>query len=342
MHLAADNDPDRHRGLVMSINFTEEDAAFVKAEYQSFLSHYNYDAFLESCKSHCRRVAERHEEAGRAAAEEAIDALKTSRPLALIRVGDGEGNLLGFASRRQDDRELKWFNAAFYMQDHQILDLPSARRFSSDVARAIEGADIIGLRSFIPGIEDPRIRNTSYIPNTFQRGEIRGALGIIRALEYGKVAIQQSVYRNSLVVSAWIYIELLKHLDAIFEHAPRVIVITGRPELQPVFLRKLKTRLASFEVVPIHASEATSERPFHYPKRFAEIAELLRSDLRGALVLVGAGLFGKIYCATAKQSGAVALDLGSGFDILAGKLTRLIHHGNVNLEKSSWIKKPAI
>jgi hypothetical protein len=40
------------------------------------------------------------------------------------------------------------------------------------------------------------------------------------------------------------------------------------------------------------------------------------------LVLIGAGIFGKIYCAAAKRSGGVALDMGSAFDILAGKLTR--------------------
>jgi hypothetical protein len=40
---------------------------------------------------------------------------------------------------------------------------------------------------------------------------------------------------------------------------------------------------------------------------------------------VGAGLFGKVYCHTAKQDGAVAIDLGSAFDILAGLETRPVH-----------------
>jgi hypothetical protein len=56
-------------------------------------------------------------------------------------------------------------------------------------------------------------------------------------------------------------------------------------------------------------------------------------------VLVGAGIFGKKYCAVAKQHGAVALDLGSAFDILAGKRTRPVHSiaDFLDIKRDSWI-----
>jgi hypothetical protein len=48
------------------------------------------------------------------------------------------------------------------------------------------------------------------------------------------------------------------------------------------------------------------------------------------------GIFGKIYCQAAKASGAVAVDLGSAFDVLAGISTRPSHH-DYDLEAQRWI-----
>lgn len=53
-------------------------------------------------------------------------------------------------------------------------------------------------------------------------------------------------------------------------------------------------------------------------------------------MLVGAGFFGKIYCHTAKMNGAVAVDLGSAFDVLAGLSTRPAHT-SVDVKALSWL-----
>jgi hypothetical protein len=66
------------------------------------------------------------------------------------------------------------------------------------------------------------------------------------------------------------------------------------------------------------------------------VRQRLSRDLRGKLVLVGAGLFGKVYCHTARQHGAVAIDLGSAFDILAGLNTRPIHKA-YDINAMRWI-----
>jgi hypothetical protein len=57
-------------------------------------------------------------------------------------------------------------------------------------------------------------------------------------------------------------------------------------------------------------------------------------------VLAGAGIFGKKYCATARQNGAVALDLGSAFDILEDKITRPVHSNPsiIDPNHGPWIK----
>jgi len=62
----------------------------------------------------------------------------------------------------------------------------------------------------------------------------------------------------------------------------------------------------------------------------------LRADLQGTLVIVGAGFLGKLYCDAAKNSGAVALDFGSAFDILAGMSTRP-GHTRLDINALRWM-----
>jgi hypothetical protein len=100
--------------------------------------------------------------------------------------------------------------------------------------------------------------------------------------------------------------------------------VAGRQELANAFEQRLGTRLRQFVSVPIEASFRNGSQS-HFPDFFNSVKDSLRADLSGALVLVGAGIFGKVYCAVAKQSGGVALDLGSAFDVLANKVTRPSH-----------------
>jgi hypothetical protein len=320
----------------VSVTFTEQDLLFVKAECERFLADYDDGLFRQNCQANSRLLIEGYRDAAHYVVQEALNALTTPRPLSMIRIGEGEGNVLGLLASEKDE-ELKWFNAIFYAQDAQLLPMAAAKSFSQELLVAANNADIIGFRAFHPGRDTSEIQA---IRKTIERGDVRGALGIIRALQFAKSAVENSVFHNAVITSAWVYLGLLEHLDRLLENASSVIIITGRPELEGVFVDKLKGRLTAFLAVPIEATEPLPDRPFHYPTRFQEIIEALQTDLRGSLVLVGAGIFAKIYCATAKRSGAVALDLGSGFDILAGKSTRPVHvrPGLVDLDKLAWIK----
>jgi glycosidase len=74
----------------------------------------------------------------------------------------------------------------------------------------------------------------------------------------------------------------------------------------------------------------------HYGYRFEEICDFLQQDLAGHMILIGAGLFGKIYCDLAARHGGVALDLGSMFDVLSGHDTRPVF-SRYNFEGRRWI-----
>jgi hypothetical protein len=62
------------------------------------------------------------------------------------------------------------------------------------------------------------------------------------------------------------------------------------------------------------------------PPHFPDVYEKLRSEIdppfKGALYLVGAGAFGKVYCDWIKQRGGIGIDIGSVFDGWAGVRVR--------------------
>ncbi len=64
----------------------------------------------------------------------------------------------------------------------------------------------------------------------------------------------------------------------------------------------------------------------HLTTRFPALMEREIPDLMarapGLVVLVGAGLLGKLYCARVKALGGIALDVGSMLDVWAGLKTR--------------------
>ena len=57
-----------------------------------------------------------------------------------------------------------------------------------------------------------------------------------------------------------------------------------------------------------------------------DVGASLDRSLAGTLVLVGAGPWSEFHCTWVKERGGVAVDFGSGFDLLAGAATRPIHH----------------
>ena len=144
-------------------------------------------------------------------------------------------------------------------------------------------------------------------------------------------------FSSKLITSAWIHLALIPYIGDIMDAAQAVIVITGRAQLEPHFKTRLETRLRSFIAVPPQSYRPSSDDDTHYRKTFPRVLDALRADLRGTLVLVGAGLLGKIYCDAARNSGAVALDFGSGFDILAGVSTRPVH-SKVNIDEWRWVR----
>ncbi len=254
----------------------------------------------------------------------------------MVRIGEGEAKLLRFAEH-EGSFEAKLINALFQMHDDQIPSIEDSRAIARELLESSAAADVVGLRPLCPA---PIGQHLNAIAQTIDGGDIRGALGMIEAFTQADRAVRNGVYQHVVLTSAWVHLTLLEHLDRLLNNAQRVIVITGPQELAQLFSDKLHGRLEAFLKIPLQASDqALPDRGFHYPDRYRQIIDALRTDLHGTLVLVGAGIFGKKYCAVAKQHGAFALDLGSAFDMLAGMRTRPVHSAAdfLDVNRETWI-----
>ncbi len=294
------------------------------------------DVTLEAlCVRHSRTFLPSRAEAAPTIAKEIRKFVQQRFPAALIRVGEGEGNALGLAMPGPlHFVQLNCFNATFSAQTGIALLEAEARIFGGMIREALMSADIIGFRAF--GRDSRPNSELEQIPNLISRGDIRGALGMLYAREFLEAALARGNFRDKILTSAWIHLALIPHLVEILSVPSSVIVITGKTELKDHFQRRLGKRLRSFIAVPDEGSPISSDADSHYRKIFPQVINALKNDLHGTLVLVGAGLFGKIYCHIAKQNGAVALDLGSAFDILAGKKTRPVH-SKLDIDSLRWM-----
>jgi hypothetical protein len=227
------------------------------------------------------------------------------------------------------------FYTRFLTQNGIRVPEQDAVCFCRKVRSALMSADIIGCRSFrfdeeqvIEKFIKLAIRNSSDPYTSF-------ALGILYAREFLQNGVSENYLRGKIITDAWIHLDMLPFFDRILELSDSIIVITGRSELENDFSSRLGARLRAFISVPVQDFRPSSPAQSHFYEAFPEVQQRLQQDLRGTLVLVGAGLFGKIYCQTASTNGAVALDIGSAFDVLAGLNTRPLHE-SYNLRPYMW------
>jgi hypothetical protein len=310
----------------------EDEASFTRREVERIaVANETLDTL---CKRQSRIFLPLQAEAAAFVAGEIINFIRQRTPASLIRVGDAEGNAIGLTKPLPTHPlQLKTFNTIFFNQNGISLGEEEARSFARTVREALLSADIIGFRSF----DVIRVKSElQLISRHIENGEIRGALGILYAREFLQHALEQGIFLHRILTSAWIHLGLIPHLQEIMSVPQSVIIISGRPELKEHFARRLGERLRTFIAVPVDQSRPKLEADSHYRNQFPQVIEFLKTDLRGTLVLVGAGLFGKIYCHVAKQSGAVAIDIGSAFDILAGKSTRPVH-STVDIPALRWV-----
>ena len=221
-----------------------------------------------------------------------VDALGERRPATVIRLGDGEGAVLGFpehAGRGDVDRFLRiWLRTA-------DVPIDALLGFVRELRAAVADADIVGL---------PREKQVA-------TNRLWAAV---------EIAITTHGLGGSWETTDAALHRLLQHA---LLYRP---LLAGREFVGLVTCREVSRDLAGlFGIGDIRAYLVRGERDQpgnavlpHFPDGYEAIREDLRVPYRGALFLVGAGAFGKVYCHWIKQRGGIALDIGSMFDSWAG------------------------
>jgi len=255
-------------------------------------------------------------------------AVSANQPFSLIRLGDGEAVVLSF----DDDM---WLQDLTYLHGHwgaEGVPLEAVLEVKEGLQRAIRGADIIGVRDDVlnaslpdnllatPGLDvkDQVISNLHVRPEEIEN---LSAIGARRLAMLHRVLSRTEWSDNQRFCSAWIHWELLAAgtLDQILDDVPQVGLVTARPELEHMVAGRFDIPTKAVIVPDKFAVVPESGR--HVPERYRTVREDLDFP-PGTLVLVGAGIPGKVYCQWLKEAGCVALDVGAVFDAWVGRASR--------------------
>ncbi len=324
-----------------NIVFDEGDREYARNIIKEFLETFELASFKNKCADHGVKILYRNAVELGCLTGLIVERIYSRTPFSMLRAGDGEGNVLSLAlPGSRPERDMKWLNSVFQMMDGQTISTADGKRIASSMANAFDNADVIGTRLFRHGDENGVYDETKWFLDVLSKGETRGPVGALKAIQFVESLIDDNNNNKDesrILTSAWVHLYFIEQLDTFIKYAEKVIVISGRTELADKFATRYVAKNIEFVGIPLQASDFnTGGRIPHYPRRYNETISKIQENARGALVLVGAGIFGKMYCDIAKRSGGIALDMGSAFDLLAGAATRPIHE-RIDIKNIKWI-----
>lgn len=217
------------------------------------------------------------------------NAIDRKEPFSVVRLGDGEGAVLGYpsiTSRADVDGFLRIWLRTKDVSETDVLALVGALK------DAVRGADILGM---------PRQR---------QIEQFRLWRAVQQAMDSLRLHNQNTLHSHTVLHRLLQYALLYR---PILQSAPFLGLISCRPiasRLQQVF----DIGSVRYYGVRGEREEPGDVQTTHYPDGFLELRETLAVPFPGALFLVGAGAFGKVYCQWIKERGGIAIDIGSTFD----------------------------
>ena len=239
--------------------------------------------------------------------------IRAGRPFSLVRLGDGEGNVLGhltdptspFLGYQAEKIVRNWFGAS-------ALPLSGYSDLFGTLQDAIDGADLLGVPT--PARLNYELRN-----------EPRGYWGVYFAALYSC-----SRASGAQFVTPVLHLQLFRYgsfLDAL-RSTRRLDTVSCHPGLGPKLRSELGIPQGTDLVVPGEMESAALpegiRRGSHYPTEYERVCRQITAFEPGSTVLIAAGICGKIYAHRAKQAGCVAIDIGAIADFLMGCNTRAI------------------
>ena len=216
--------------------------------------------------------------------------IKNKQPLSVIRLGDGEGRLLGYpdfvaktGGAESLDHSLNiWFGHADFSKN-SLVDL------SGQLREAVENADVIGL---------PRIKQ--YDANIAYRN-------VYDAMEQFNLNTPSHIYTDAALHR---YLQFGLFYKQILNGRDFLGLVTGRKNLATIIKDTFNIKHIESHLIPEEAHYSKHPVAEHFPNRFDELKDEIKVPYAGAVYLVGAGALGKIYCHWIKEAGGIAIDIG--------------------------------
>lgn len=234
-----------------------------------------------------------------------------------IRLSDGEGFI--FRAPNSVFSELDALNRQRHWWGEEIT-LSVVDELQTSLQKAICNADILGIPSVYRFVRD-HSEKTSSLSQSLQG---RGLLTVLGSLK--NIDSEDKLYTDDKAnIAIFNKIENIKKLASF----SKKVVIVNSGSLSSVEKAFGKYFDYVHIGVPTHHKTSTNAKYLSGPKPLPYIYKEIVDDVKreavpGALVLVGAGVAGKVFMDAAKEKGAVALDLGSAMDqLLSGGIHSL-------------------
>ena len=256
-----------------------------------------------------------------------IAAIREGTPLSVIRIGDGEGTVVAlhaYAGTPNLDRHTIEATMSIMKDSFQLSELWMTI-LRDLLLLAVRQADIVGVVGFSTRERSDLIPRRERILHRLSH-DIRGAVGGWRSIDLMIRFAEEGLFSGKTIAHANLYFSVLENMDRLMSNAPKVICINDNVEV----IHALRNKYPDSEFQYIATGQdgyASREDVLMAPEFLHDVQNQLPGDLRGCLCLVGAGIWAEVYCTWIRQRGGVGVDIGSGFDLLAGKVTRPVHRG---------------
>jgi len=287
-------------------NFHNHDIDLVRSQYEGRARQLYVDAF------------------GEGLLEPVKAALIERRGFSAVRIGDGEANFLALGAyegtanidRHAFAKSIANQQDCFRVTETWMLILRELMQ------HAVASADIVG----VLGLWRPPSAIGAPKPEaviTRLRGDLRGIPGHVRGIDLMLRWARQGRFQSQVVAPAHFYFSVLAHLDALIALTKTVFCITNQTPVVEALCRKFPA--CAFVCIPVGTWCKATGGATAEPGFLTEVEAQLPSDMSGSLCLIGAGVWAEFYCTWVKTRGGVAVDIGSGFDLMAGRGNRPIH-----------------
>lgn len=231
-------------------------------------------------------------------------AIQESKPLSLIRIGDGEAMMMdGIKNPAAMSRVIRrQLGDGISMDDHLAI--------RQNLLSALAAADIIGI-PVGKKLTDP----DSY---WFRCQSLLLEHVPVIHKQFCDIDIHYHLTEQNHPVE-----NLYPWVESLFAIAPRIFYISCRNITRQLEERTGK-EIHSYHIAP-EMMFTTYHGPAHWPKQFIGAADWMdqhADEIAGSLCLVGGGVVGKTYCNWFRDRGGIAIDMGSVFDKWSGHVTR--------------------